>query len=511
MSTSEHSYIVDPFERWMITISVMLVAVVEVIDMTIVNVALPNMMGGLGANADQITWVLTSYIVSSAICMPLTGFLVTRLGRRRLLIINIVGFLISSMLCGMAVNIEQMVFFRTLQGIFGATLVPMSQYILRDSFPREEQGKAMAIWGIGIMAGPVLGPTIGGYITYSMDWRWIFYVNIPVCALAFFMTLKFISETPRSKPYIDWLGLTLMAVGIGCLQVFLDRGNQDNWFQSNAMLILFVISIFTLTLFILRGWVYERNIINLHLFTNRNFTLATILLTIYCTGMFGMLTLQPLMMQELLNYPVITSGLVMAPRGIAGAFSMMIMSRLIGKVDLRILIFIGLVLSAAGTYMCTLFNLYISEDYIIWSGIVQGLGMGLIFVPLSTISLSTIGPTHTAEGSGLFSFGRSMGSSIGISILSTVLSQQSQVNWNRLGGHISLNNPALYQWLAAHHLTLTNPLTPQLLGMELNAQSAMVAFIDCFYLAMLGFLAMIPLSLLLRPPKGRIARPLMDH
>lgn len=495
------THVADPFERWMITISVMLVAVVEVIDMTIVNVALPNMMGALGANTDQITWVLTSYIVSSAICMPLTGFLVTRLGRKRLLLINIVGFLASSMLCGMSVTLPQMVFFRILQGVFGATLVPMSQYILRDTFPKNEQGKAMAIWGMGIMAGPVLGPTIGGYITDTLNWRWIFYVNVPVCIMAFFMTLKFITETPRSKPFIDWFGLFLMATGVGALQIFLDEGNQYNWFDSNGILILFVISAYFLVYFVSRGWSYRHNIINLQLFKDHNLTMATILLTLYCMLVFGLLTLQPIMMQDLLNYPVLTTGLVMAPRGFASAFSMFIVARLMGKVDLRILIVLGLLLSAAGTYVMTQFSLYISEPYLIWSGVVQGFGMGLIFVPLSTLALATINRAQGAEASGLFSFGRSIGSSIGISALTTLLSQESQINWNRLGGNMNPANPALYQWITAHQLSFTNPLTPQLLGVTLNAQSSMIGYVDCYYLTFLGFLAMIPLVFLLRQPK----------
>lgn len=499
-------YVKDPFIRWMITISVMLVAVIEVIDMTIVNVALPNMMGALGANSNQITWVLTSYIVSSAVCMPLTGFLVTRLGRRRLLIINIIGFLLSSMLCGMSVTLSQMVLFRTLQGIFGATLVPLSQYILRDTFPPNEQTKAMAIWGIGIMAGPVLGPTIGGYITDSLNWRWIFYVNIPVCVMAFFMTLRFIQETPRSKPYIDMLGLILMIVGIGSFQIFLDQGNQNNWLDSNEMLILLIISIYSLSYFIVRGWHYPRNIINLRLFKDKNFATATLLLTLYCLLIFGILTLQPMMMQELLNYPVLTTGIDMAPRGFASAFTMLLVIKLIGKIDLRRIIIMGLILSAMGTYMMTQFSLYISSSYIIFSGLLQGLGMGFIFVPLSTLALSTINTQYTAEGSGIFSFGRSMGSSIGISLLSTVFSQESQINWNRLGGNFSLGNPALYNWLQANHLTINNPLTSQLLGLQLNNQSMMVAFIDCFRLTFLGFLAMIPIVFILKPPVDKPIR-----
>lgn len=487
--------------KWLIAITVMSVAVIEVLDMTIVNVALPNMMGALGANSSQITWVLTSYIVSSAICMPLTGFLVTRFGRKRLLIINVIGFLITSALSGMSVTLTQIVLFRTLQGIFGATLVPMSQYILRDTFPQEEQGKAMAIWGIGIMCGPVFGPTLGGYITESLNWRWIFYINVPVCIMAFFMTLKFIEETPRKKEFVDWLGLTLLAVGIGALQIVLDQGSQDNWFQSNFIVILSIVSAYCLIFFILRGLSYDKNIVNIRLFSDMNFTAATIMLTLYCITVFGILTLLPIMLENFMNYPVDTAGWVMAPRGITCALAMAIMAKLINKVDIRALVIAGLIFTVYGTYQMTQFNLNMSESYVIISGAVQGFGMGLFFVPISTIALSTLPSNATAEGSGLFSFGRSLGSSIGISLFSTVLTQESQINWHQLGGHITAFSPALKQWLVQQNLTLANPLTPQLLGQTLGQQSSMIAFLDCYWLAMILILFMFPLVFLLKKPK----------
>ncbi|MAZ40292.1 MAG: MFS transporter [Legionellales bacterium] len=486
--------------KWLITITVMSVAVIEVLDMTIVNVALPNMMGSLGASSDQITWVLTSYIVSSAICMPLTGFLVNWMGRKRLLLINIIGFLLTSALSGMAVNLSQIVLFRTLQGIFGATLVPMSQYILRDTFPQEEQGTAMAVWGIGIMAGPVLGPTLGGYITETLNWRWVFYINIPVCIMAFFMTLKFIQETPRKKVFVDWLGLGLLTIGIGAMQIVLDRGNQENWFNSNFIIILTAISAYCLVFFIIRGLRYAKNIIDLKLFKDFNFSSSTIMLTLYCISMFGLLTLLPIMLENLMNYPVGTTGWDMAPRGITCAISMAMMAKLINKVDTRFLIAIGLLFTAAGSYMMTQFSLNISEYYVLVSGAIQGFGMGFFFVPISTMALATLPAEKTAEGSGLFSFGRSLGSSIGISLFSTILSQESQINWNRLGGYLTPSNPELQQWLFAHHLTLANPTTPQLLGQTLAQQSTMIAFVDCYWLGMVLVLIMLPILFFIKKP-----------
>lgn len=487
--------------KWLITIAVMSVAVIEVLDMTIVNVALPNMMGALGASSDQITWVLTSYIVSSAICMPLTGFLVTHFGRKRLLLINIIGFAISSALCGMAVNLIQIVVFRTLQGIFGATLVPMSQFILRDTFPKSEQGKAMAIWGIGIMVGPVLGPTLGGYITEYSNWRWIFYVNLPICILAVWMTIRYISESLRTKQFLDTFGLILMAVGVGSLQYALDRGNQENWFQSNDILISMLISIYCLVFFVIRGLKYPNNIINLHIFKDRNFTLSTLILMIFCITVFGILALQPLLMQNYLNYPVLRIGLDMGPRGLACAVAMFAVSKMIGRIDIRIILITGVLLNVWSAYIMTQFSLDVSEYYFIITAFIQGFGMGLIFVPVSVVALSTLPPSSIAEGSGLFSFGRSIGSSVGISLFSTVLSRMSQSNWNRLGGHLTAQSPPLQNWLAAQHLTLASPTAMPLLADTLGRHSSMIAFVDCFWLSMVLAIISIPLILLLKPPK----------
>jgi MFS transporter, DHA2 family, multidrug resistance protein len=488
--------------KLLITITVMSVAVIEVLDMTIVNVALPHMMGALSANAEQITWVLTSYIVVSGIVMPLNGFLVTRLGQKRLLLIDIIGFLISSILCGFAVNLTQIVIFRTLQGLFGATLVPMSQYILKKTFGDKEQGKAMAIWGIGIMAGPILGPTIGGYITETLSWRWIFFINIPICIMAIFMTMAFIEETPRKLIQIDWFGLILLITGIGSLQIILDRGNQDNWFDSRNIIILSAICAYSLIFFIIRGLVCSSgNIINLKLFTNRNFTLATTLLACYAATVFGILTLLPMMLENLMNYPVDTTGWVMAPRGIASILGMLIMAKFIQKVDSRYLLIFGLLMTILGSWMMTSFNLGMSQEYVIITGAIQGFGMGFFFVPISILALSTLPETESAEGAGLFSFGRSLGSSIGISFFSTILSRQMQTHWNRLGGYLIENSASLQYWLTKQSLDLNNPLSIQLLAKNLNKQAGMLGFVNCYYLGMILMIALIPLIFLIHPPK----------
>jgi DHA2 family multidrug resistance protein len=485
----------------------MLVTIIEILDMTIVNVALPNMMGSLGANTEQITWVLTSYIVSAAIVMLLTGFLVARLGQKRLLIINIIGFLLCSIFCGLSTNLNEIVIFRTLQGVFGASLAPLSQLILSNTFSVEERGKAMAIWGMGIMVAPVLGPTLGGYITEVLNWRWIFYINIPVCLIALWLTLRYIPETERSFAKIDWTGLLLMAVGVGGLQIFLDQGNQYDWFQSHYIIGLFLVFALSLGFFIVRGiYLAQKNIIDLHLFKDRNFATATLMMSIFSIGMFGTLALQPLFMENILGYSTSKAGLIMAPRGITSALAMMAVIPLLRFVDARKIVAGGVLLSALGSYLMSHFNADVDAATMITAGAIQGFGIGLFFVPLSTMAFLHLKPVKAAEATGLFNFGRSLGSSIGVSILSTLLTRETQVNWNRLGAHINLYNPNLNLWLHHTGFSLPDPHTLPVLAQTLSLQASTVAFTDCFHSAMLFYLAMLPLLILMRP-RQKISRP----
>jgi MFS transporter, DHA2 family, multidrug resistance protein len=487
-------------KRWFIAIAVMLVTVMEVLDMTIVNVALPAMTGSLSATTDQITWVLTSYVVSAAIMMPLTGFLINRIGSKKLLLLNIVGFLLSSMLCGMAISLNMMVVFRIMQGIFGAALVPLSQYILRNTFPPDQIMKAMAIWGVGIMTAPVLGPTIGGYITEITNWRWIFYINIPVCALAFFMCVRLIKETEIKIVKIDWLGIFLLALGIGSLQIFLDRGNTVDWFDAASIRWLFISTFSALGIFIYRGMKISHNIINLRLFLNRNFSLGCLLLALFCAGMLGVLTLQPLLMENLMNYPPDLAG--------ASALAMACVPLLVKNIDTRFVIAIGIILCGVGTYAMTLLNLEISTMPFIILGIIQGLGMGLFFVPISSITFATLQKSDYAEATGLFSFWRSLGVSIGISLLSTLITREGQINWNALSSNIQNFNPNLHYWLAQHHGQLNNPITLQQLTDQVSQQANAIAFLDAFYAVTVSFFLMLPLVFLFKKPAPDSAIPL---
>lgn len=476
----------------------MLVAVMEVLDITIVNVSLRDMMGTFGATISQITWVVTAYVVASAIVMPLTGFLVDNVGRKRLLIINIVGFGLTSMLCGMSTNLTEIIIFRALQGVFGAALIPLSQYILRDTFSREELGKAMAVWSMGILVGPILGPTLGGYITENLSWHWVFFINIPVCVLAFVLATSLISESEIKPKAIDWLALLFLAVGIGCLQTFIEEGSRNDWLHSNYILALIITSVFCIIAFIIRCTDNPHSLVNLSLFKDRQFTLCTLILMFYCMALFGALVLQPLMIEVLMDYPPNQAGLVMAPRGVAALLCMPFTPLLVKWFDAKKVLIVGILITAFGTLQMARWNLEVDMSTMCWVGVIQGIGMGLTFSPLSTVVFATLKPMHIASAAGMFSFGRSLGLSIGVAVLSTVLVEQAQINWHRLGGHINPFNPNLQHWLQVQHLHLTDPTVPLQLGNLLFSQSNMVAYLDSYWLTSLAFLAIIPLILLIK-------------
>lgn len=494
MSTSATTdYRAYGLERWLITAAVMLVTVIEVLDITIINVALPPMMGELGATRSQITWILTAYIVSAAIFMPLTGFLVQRLGRKRLLILNIIGFLAASIMCGVAINLPQIVFFRALQGAFGAGLVPISQFILQDTFGKEESGKAMALWGIGVMVAPILGPTLGGYITDHYNWRWVFFINIPVCLIALYISLRVIKETPTKQTRIDWLGMLLMACSIGCLQMFLDQGHDHDWFDSRLITVLALTSLYTFILFIIRGLRQKDNIINLRLFTNRNFCLSTVCMTLFAVGLFGSFTIQPILLGEVMQYTSGAVGLMLAPRGISSMLTMMVIGPLMNRVDNRIFLILGVILSATGTYVLSQHTLQTDmKQAIQLANILQGIGMGLFFPPLSTLALSSLKPEQLPEASGLFSFGRSIGGSIGISLISTVVARMASINWSQVGENLTFQRVTTY---------IPEPQSLQstaIMEKTLTQQSSFIAFMDAFLLSSASYLLLIPLILFLR-------------
>ncbi|WP_201345003.1 DHA2 family efflux MFS transporter permease subunit [Thiohalobacter sp. COW1] len=492
--------------RGLITVSVMLATIMQALDTTIANVALPHMQGTMGATQDQIAWVLTSYIVAAAIFMPLTGFLSARWGRKRVFMWSVIGFTLASMLCGAAQSLNQIVLFRLLQGIFGASLVPLSQAVLLDTFPRERHGSAMAMWGVGVMVGPILGPTLGGWLTEYYNWRWVFYINLPFGLLAWFGLASFVRETPidRTRRF-DLLGFALLSLGIGALQMMLDRGESLDWFTNPEVVIEAMLAGLALFLFIAHMFTHEHPFIEPGLFKDRNFSVGLLFIFIVGVILLATMALLPPFMQGLLGYPVIDVGYLLAPRGVGTMIAMIAVGKLSGKVDVRHMIFLGLVLTSLSLWEMTLFDMDISGWDIVRTGITQGLGLGFIFVPLSTITFATLAPRYRNEGTALFSLMRNIGSSIGISVVMTYLAQRTQANHAALADYINPFNLALKRAVEAGAYDLTTPQGLAAINGEVTRQAATLAYLQDFRLMMWITVAAIPLIILLRASPKKAA------
>lgn len=485
-------------QRGLITVAIMLATIMQVLDTTIANVALPSMTGDLGASQDTITWVLTSYIVASAIVTPMTGWLADRLGKRELFLISIIGFVVTSLACGLAWSLPSMVAFRLMQGVFGAAIVPLSQTFLLDINPREKAGQAMAIWGAGIMVGPIIGPTLGGWLTESYNWRWVFLVNLPVGALALAGCLLYLPRAPRKRRSFDLTGFAMIAIAIGALQLMLDRGGEVDWFASGEIWTYAVLSATGFWMFVVHIMNTEKPFLEPAMFRDRNF--ATGLVFIFVVGiiLLASLALLPPMLSRILGYPVITTGMVMAPRGVGTMISMLIVGRLVRRVDPRMLVIAGLALTAVSLYEMTGFTPQMDAVPIIRSGIVQGLGLGLVFVPLSTVAFATIEPRFRADATSLFSLVRNIGSSIGISIVTLMLTRNIQINHTELSVAINPYNPLLWQTNPA--AVLGDPAALSRMDQLVNVQASMIGYVDDFWLMMCVTLAAIPLALVLKRP-----------
>lgn len=487
--------------RAFVTLSVMLATIMQALDTTIANVALPHMQGTMGATQDQISWVLTSYIVAAAIFMPLTGFLTARFGRKRIFMLSVVGFTVASMLCGAAQSLTQIVLFRLLQGVFGASLVPLSQAVLLDTYPREKHGSAMAMWGVGVMVGPILGPSLGGILTEYYNWRWVFYINLPFGLLAWFGLAAFVHETPidRTRRF-DLFGFALLSLGIGALQMMLDRGESLDWFGSPEVVIEALLAGLALYLFVAHIFTHDHPFIEPSLFKDRNFSVGIVFIFIIGIILLATMALLPPFMQSLMGYPIIDVGYVLAPRGVGTMFAMLVVGRLSGKVDGRYQILLGLGLTSYALWEMTAFNTDISSWDVVRTGIVQGLGLGFIFTPLSTITFSTLEQRYRNEGTALFSLMRNIGSSIGISIVITYLSQRTQANHEAFASYINPFNLALRQAVEAGAYNLGTPQGLMAMNGEVTRQAATLAYLQDFRLMMFITLSALPLILLLRKP-----------
>lgn len=492
--------------KGLITLSIMLATIMQVLDTTIANVALPTMTGDLGASQDTITWVLTSYIVASAIMTPATGWISDRIGKREFFLFSIAGFVATSVACGLAWNLNTMVLFRLLQGLFGAAIVPLSQTFLLDINSREKAGQAMAMWGAGIMVGPIIGPTLGGWLTESFNWRWVFFVNLPVGIIAFLGCAAYLPRSERRPRRFDFFGFAMLSVGIGALQLMLDRGGELDWFAAPEIWIYLFLTLTGFWVFVLHILGAERPFLEPKMFMDRNFAAGLVFIFVVGIILLASLALLPPMLARIFGYPTITTGLVMGPRGVGTMASMIIVGRLVRRVDPRFLVSLGLILTAASLYFMTGFSPQMGSGPVIWTGVLQGMGLGLVFVPLSTIAFSTIDPIYRADATSLFSLVRNIGSSIGISIVTVMLTHNLQINHAELAAGISPFNPNITSLLPS-----VNPTSLQILDGLVNQQALMISYLDDFKLMMIITLCALPLAWILKKPEGDAPQMAVAH
>jgi DHA2 family multidrug resistance protein len=489
--------------KFMITVILMMCTIMQALDTTIVNVALPHMEGSLGATQDQISWVLTSYIIAAAIMTPATSWLAGRMGRTRLLVLSLIGFTIVSLLCGVAGSISQMVLFRVLQGVFGAAMMPVSQAILLDSHARHEIGRAMSIWGMGVMVAPIMGPTLGGYLTEEFSWRWCFYINLPLGILTVLGALAFIPESDRVRDRkFDWLGFSFLSLAIAALQLALDRGEQQGWFSSVEIQVEAVLTVFGFYMFVVHSLTAQRPFIDLTIFKDRNFILCMLLATGTNVVFNGSFVLSPQLLQNELNYPVVTAGLVMGPRGFGTIFAMMVFGRMSNRMDQRILVLFGMLVVGATMYTMSGWSLNVGAEQFITLSVIQGLGMGFAFAPMTTLAFSTL-PTHLrTEASGFYALVRNVGGAIGISIVIARLSSLTQTNHEHLTEFVT----------PFRHLTpVMGGMSPrasmEVMNGELTRQAGMVAYVNVFRLLALLSVVFVPLLLFVRSTPTVTGRP----
>ena len=489
--------------RGWITVSIMLATFMQGVDTTIANVALPHMQGSLSASYDQIAWVVTSYIVAAAIMTPLTGWLAGRFGIKYVFLISVAGFTLASAQCGAATSLAQLVIFRLLQGVCGAALVPLSQAVLLQINPPHRHAHAMSVWGMGVILGPIIGPALGGWLTDDYSWRWVFYINLPVGVLASIGILIFIHETRHAqREAFDFFGFATLSVAIGALQMLLDRGELKDWFGSTEIWIEATIAGLCLYLFIVHtATATDRSFLNRDLLKDTNCVVGTLLMFLIGMPLYGTMTLLPTMLQDLMNYPVVTTGLVTAPRGVGTMVAMFLVARLIGRVDIRLIILTGLAVTVVALWQMSGFSLYMGMGPIISSGLLQGFGLGFVFTPLSTMTFSTLPRRILTQGTAIFSLMRNIGGSVGISIVVALLAENTQVVHSRLIEHLRPDNPlARAPYLVAPY-SLTTPSGVAALNAEATRQAAMVAYIDDFMMMMILVIAALPLLLLLRRPR----------
>jgi MFS transporter, DHA2 family, multidrug resistance protein len=499
---------------WIVAISVMCCTFMEVLDTTVVNVSLPHIAGNLSATIDEATWVLTSYLVANAVILPITGWLSNHFGRKRLLMFSVVGFTASSFLCGAAPTLPLLIVFRLLQGACGGSLAPLSQAVLLEAFPPESRGKAMGFWGLGIVVAPVLGPVLGGWLTDSYSWRWVFYINLPVGILSIFMVQTFVFDPPyirRSGAGVDWWGIAMLTVWIGALQVVFDKGQELDWFSSRFIDGLAATAVVFLVAFLIRQLMAKDPVLNLNVFKWRSYSAGVFLMTVLGFVLYGSIVLLPIWLQTLLGYPAVNTGFTMAPRGLGSMIGMPLVGMFASRFDARKVLAGGLLLGAASTWRLSQLNLDAGFWDLFWPQAIQGFGLSMVFVPLTTIAMNPVPREQMGNATSVYNLMRNLGGSIGIAVIAMLNTRYQQRYIDILGSHVTAANPEAIQRLnAARALFLANGSGQALADQRAYAtifgmverQAAMRAFVDLFQLLTIVFLLMIPLTLIMRKPKS---------
>jgi DHA2 family multidrug resistance protein len=502
---------------WIVAISVMFATFMEVLDTTVVNVSLPHIAGSLSASTDEATWALTSYLVANAIILPITGWLASLLGRKRLLMISVTGFTLASFLCGIAPSLAALIVFRIIQGATGGALQPLSQAVLLEAFSPQDRGKAMGFWGLGVVVAPILGPVLGGWLTDNYSWRWVFYINLPVGIASLVMTHLYVFDPPylrRQFSRIDYWGLGLLAVGIGALQIVLDKGQQEDWFSSTFILVFSIMAAAALVIFVVHELRTSAPVVNLRVLKNRSYATGVFLMSVVGFVLYGSLVILPLMLQTLLGYPALQAGIAMAPRGMGSFLTMPLVGLITTKVDVRKLLALGMLGGGATLVWLSFLNLNTGYWDIFWPQFLQGISLSLLFVPLTTVTMDSIPRDQMGNATSLFNLMRNLGGSVGIAVAATMTSRGQQTFTNILGAHVTpydQQSVSMLQNLRAMYLAAGADLATAQLRAEaavfglVQRHAAMLSFIDVFRFMGGLFLLMLPLIFLFRRPKHQRA------
>ena len=491
----------SPMTRLVVTVCTIMATLMQSLDSTIANVALPYMQGTMSASQEEINWVLTSYIVAAAIMTTPTGFLASRFGRTRLFVTAVVGFTVASVLCGMAQSLTEIVVFRVLQGMCGAALVPLSQSVMFDIYPMEQRGKAMALWTMGVMIGPIFGPILGGWLTENHSWRWVFYINVPFGVVTAFGLLTFLKETSYGKSSrLDWIGFGALSLAIGAFQTMLDRGETLDWFGSNEIILEACLAGIGFYVFLVQFSLAPRPFLSPKLFFDRNFVVG---ITLYFTMgliMYATLALLAPYLQTLMDYPVVTAGVVLAPRGAGLMLAALICGRMIGKISARLLVGIGFATGAYALYEMTSWTPDVSEWTMISVGFLQGLSLGFLTIPINIITFATLPSALRTEAAGIYSLMRNLGSAIGISVTGALLETNTQINHAIIADGVTPFNRALQTGAAARFWDPGSAHGAAMLNQEVTRQAQIIGYVDDFKLMLVLAIVVLPLLLLTRPP-----------